>query len=135
MKGILPPLCRPIGYVLMILAVFVPMILMMFSMISETNVMLVKLLMKVVVWLTLFMVFLAKRKDESQETARLRTCALKYGLYIWGIYYLAVVAIAAYNGDTSHTDNSIGYIYMVIIVFILEVLIRKQKAENMFRKK
>lgn len=133
-KGILPTICRPLGYVLLILAVFIPMLMFMFGMVSGSNILYVKLLMKLIVWVTLFMVFLAKRKDEDDETAALRSKSMKYGLYIWGIYYIGVLAIASIKGNIAQTDSSIGYIYMVIIVLVFEVLIQKRKAEKMFRK-
>ena len=135
MKGILPAPCRPTGYVLLVLAVFLPMLMFMFGMVTDSNVLCVKLLMKLIVWVSLFMVLLAKRKEEDEVTARLRSNAMKYGLYIWGIYYIGVLAIAAFKGDLGQTDSSIGYIYMVIVVLVFEVLVQKRKAEKMFRGK
>lgn len=64
MKGILPASCRIIGYALLILSVFVPLLMYMFGMVDDTNLLYVKMSMKLVIWLSLFMVFLAKAKEE-----------------------------------------------------------------------
>ena len=78
MKGILPVPCRVAGYALLLLSVFVPMLMYMFGMVHDGNLVFVKLGMKLVIWISLFMVFLAKTKDENEETGKLRLNSMKY---------------------------------------------------------
>lgn len=135
MKGILPVPCRVAGYALLLLAVFVPMLMYMFGMVHDGNLVLVKLGMKLVIWVSLFMVFLAKSKDENEVTGSLRLKAMKYALYVWGIYYVVVLVKAAIDNDMQEADNSIGIVYMVINVICWEFQLQKQRMERTFRRK
>lgn len=135
MKGILPASCRIIGYALLILSVFVPLLMYMFGMVDDTNLLYVKMSMKLVIWLSLFMVFLAKAKEEDAEAASLRSKAMQYALYVWGLYYIVLLVKGAVEGDLQVTDNSVGIVYMVLNVLVWEFFLQKRRMEKMFRRK
>lgn len=135
MKGILPASCRIIGYALLILSVFVPLLMYMFGMVDDTNLLYVKMSMKQVIWLSLFMVFLAKAKEEDAEAASLRSKAMQYALYVWGLYYIVLLVKGAVEGDLQVADNSVGIVYMVLNVLVWEFFLQKRRMEKMFRRK
>lgn len=136
MKGLFPSSFRVIGYTLLILSVFVPMLMYMFGMITtDASFILVKLGAKSVIWISLFFIFLAKTNDEDDVTASLRTQAMKFALIVWGIYYLAVIAVSAYELNYQRADNSIGIFYMVMNVISFEFLQQKRKIEKRFDRK
>lgn len=135
MKGVLPASCRIIGYALLILSVFVPLLMYMFGMVDDTNLLYVKMSMKLVIWLSLFMVFLAKAKEEDAEAASLRSKAMQYALYVWGLYYIVLLVKGAVEGDLQVADNSVGIVYMVLNVLVWEFFLQKRRMEKMFRRK
>ena len=135
MKGILPVACRIAGYALLILSVFVPLLMYMFGQVHDGNLIYVKLGIKLIVWLSLFMIFLSKVKDEAEETACLRSKAMKYALYIWGVYYIVMLIKGAVNQDLQVADNSVGIVYLIICVICWEFLYQKHRIEKTFRKK
>lgn len=135
MKGILPASCRIIGYALLILSVFVPLLMYMFGMVDDTNLLYVKMSMKLVIWLSLFMVFLAKAKEEDAEAASLRSKAMQYALYVWGLYYIVLLVKGAVEGDLQVADNSVGIVYMVLNVLVWEFFLQKRRMEKIFRRK
>lgn len=135
MKGILPVPCRVIGYALLILSVFVPLLMYMFGMVDDSNLLYIKMSMKLVIWLSLFMVFLAKAKEEDAEAASLRSKAMKYALYVWGVYYIVLLVKGAIEGDLQIADNSVGIVYMVFNVLGWEFFMQKRRMEKMFRRK
>lgn len=135
MKGILPASCRIIGYALLILSVFVPLLMYMFGMVDDTNLLYVKMSMKLVIWLSLFMVFLAKAKEEDAEAASLRSKAMQYALYVWGLYYIVLLVKGAVEGDLQVADNSVEIVYMVLNVLVWEFFLQKRRMEKMFRRK
>ena len=135
MKGILPASCRIIGYALLILSVFVPLLMYMFGMVDDTNLLYVKMSMKLVIWLSLFMVFLAKAKEEDAEAASLRSKAMQYALYVWGLYYIVLLVKGAVEGDLQVADNSVGIVYMVLNVLVWGFFLQKRRMEKMFRRK
>ena len=133
MKGILPVACRIAGYALLILSVFVPLLMYMFGQVHDGNLIYVKLGIKLIVWLS--MIFLSKVKDEAEETACLRSKAMKYALYIWGVYYIVMLIKGAVNQDLQVADNSVGIVYLIICVICWEFLYQKHRIEKTFRKK
>ena len=135
MKGILPVACRIAGYALLILSVFVPLLMYMFGQVLDGNLFYVKLGIMLVVWLSLFMIFLSKVKDEAEEAACLRSKAMKYALYIWGVYYIVMLIKGAVNQDLQVADNSVGIVYLIICVICWEFLYQKHRIEKTFRKK
>ena len=135
MKGLLPVWCRMAGYVLLVLAVFVPILMYLFQMVHDGNLLYVKLGMKFVMWISLFAIFLAKAKDEGVETGQIRSKALQYGLYIWGIYYLVMLVKGAVEANLQLADNSVGIAFMVINVLCLEFFMQKHRMEKMFKRK
>ena len=134
MRGILPVYCRPVGYTFLILSVFLPMIGYMFGMVSDQNFVYVKVGMKFVIWISLFLVFLARTKDEDKDTASLRAKAMQIGLGFWAVYYVIVLIKAALDANAQEADNSVGIVYMVINIICMEFLFQKRRIEKNFHK-
>lgn len=135
MKGILPVACRYAGYALLILSVFVPLLMYMFGLVHDGNLLYVKLCIKLVIWISLFMIFLAKVKEENEEIASIRSKAMKYALYLWGIYYIVMLVKGTINQDVQSADNSVGIVYMIINVLCWEFFLQKHRIEKAFRRK
>ena len=136
MKGLFPVSFRILGYVLLILSVFAPMVFYMVGMIdSDKSFVFAKLGMKFVVWISLFMIFLAKTRDEDNETSLLRMKAMKIALFIWGLYYIIALAVSAFDCSAQQADNSIGIYFMVMNVICFEFLQQKRKMDKKFNRK
>lgn len=136
MKGLFPTFFRILGYALLVLSVFVPMLMYMFGMVqTDSSLILVKLGAKSVIWISLFFIFFAKTDDEDEVTSSLRVKAMKFALIVLGIYYLVALAIAAVELNYQRADNSIGIFYMVMNVICFEFLQQKRKIEKRFNRK
>lgn len=136
MKGLFPTSFRILGYALLVLSVFVPMLMYMFGMVqTDSSLILVKLGSKSVIWISLFFIFFAKVDDEDEVTSSLRVKAIKFALIVLGIYYLVALAIAAVELNYQRADNSIGIFYMVMNVICFEFLQQKRKIEKRFNRK
>ncbi len=136
MKGLFPTFFRILGYALLVLSVFVPMLMYMFGMVqTDSSLILVKLGAKSVIWISLFFIFFAKTDDEDEVTSSLRVKAMKFALIVFGIYYLVALAIAAVELNYQRADNSIGIFYMVMNVICFEFLQQKRKIEKRFNRK
>ena len=126
MKGILPVYCRTMGYVVLLLSVFVPLFMFMFGMINDSNLLFTKASIKLLIWFSLFMIFLAKVKDENEKISRIRIKAICYAIYLLGIYYIVMLVREA--------DNSIAIVYMVFNVICLEFGVQKSRVDRLFKK-
>lgn len=134
MNGILPPYFRPLGYSLMILSVLVPILLFITGSIGDHNLLLIKTCVKLLIWISLFMVFLAKVKDESETTAKIRVKAIYRALYLLGVYYVIVLLKGYFEGDIEKADTSIAIVYMAFNVACLEYGVQKQRIDRIFKK-
>lgn len=134
MKGILPVYCRTMGYVILILSVFVPILMFMFGMINDSNLLFTKASVKLLIWFSLFMIFLARNKEEDEKTSGIRVKAICYALYLLGIYYVVMLVRGAYHGNLEEADNSIAIVYMAFNVACLEFGLQKSRVDRLFKK-
>lgn len=136
MKGLFPICFRVLGYTLLILSVFLPMLMYMFGMITtDAGLIYVKLGAKSVIWVSLFFIFFAKSDDEDEVTSSLRAKAAKFALLIWGLYYLFALGKSAFDLNYQSADNSVGIFYMVMNVICFEFLVQKRKIEKKIGRK
>lgn len=134
MKGILPAFYRTMGYVILILSVFVPLLMFLFGTINDSNLLFTKASIKLLIWFSLFMIFLAKAKDENEEISRIRVKAICYAIYLLGIYYIVMLVRGVYVGNLEEADNSIAIVYMAFNVICLEFGIQKSRVDKLFKK-
>lgn len=133
-KGILPTYCRTMGYAVLLLSVFVPLAMFMFGMINDSNLLFTKAAIKMLIWFSLFMIFLAKTKNENEETTKIRVKSMGYAIYLLGIYYIIMLIRGVYYGNLEEADSSIAIIYMAFNVICLEFGIQKNRVEKRFKK-
>ena len=80
------------------------------------------------------MIFLAKVKNENEETSRIRTKAICYAIYLLGVYYIVMLVRGVYDGNLEEADNSIAIVYMAFNVICLEFGIQKSRVDRLFKK-
>ena len=134
MKGILPVYCRTMGYVVLLLSVFVPLLMFMFGMINDSNLLFTKDSIKLLIWFSLFMIFLAKVKEENEKISRIRVKAVGYAIYLLGIYYIVMLVRGVYDGNLEEADNSVAIVYMAFNVICLEFGVQKSRVDRLFKK-
>ena len=136
MKGILPVYCRTMGYVVLLLSVFVPLFMFMFGMINDSNLLFTKASIKLLIWFSLFMIFLAKVKDENEKISRIRIKAICYAIYLLGIYYIVMLVRGVYNGNLEEADNSIAIsLLWFLMLFVWNLVYKKAGLTDCLRNK
>ena len=105
----------------------------MFGMINDSNLLFTKASVKLLIWFSLFMIFLAKVKNENEETAKIRVKAICYAIYLLGIYYIVMLVRGVYDGNLEEADNSIAIVYMAFNVLCLEFGIQKSKVDKLLK--
>ena len=68
MKALLPVYCRPLGYVILVFALFIPFILVMMGKVTDTNLLFYKECTKLLMIVGALMIIFALSKSESRET-------------------------------------------------------------------
>ena len=134
MKGILPTYCKTMGYVILACCIFLPSISFLMGYINDSNFILIKAAIKVLIWIALFMIFLARTKNENEETSEIRVKSLCYALYLIFVYYIVVLVKGIYVVEFSGADSSGLIVYMVFNVICLEYGKLKDKINKIFKK-
>ena len=68
MKALLPVYCRPLGYVVLLVALFIPFILVMQGVVTDTNLLFYKECTKLLMMAGCLLIIFALSKNESRET-------------------------------------------------------------------
>ena len=72
MKALFPVFCRPLGYVVLLLALFLPFILVMQGLVTDRNLLLYKECTKLLMMAGCLLIIFALSKNESRETEQIR---------------------------------------------------------------
>ena len=78
MKALLPVYCRPLGYFIIALALFLPFLMLMMGRVTDANLLFYKECSKLLMMLGALMIIFALSRHESAETERCATvlCAM-----------------------------------------------------------
>ena len=72
MKALFPVFCRPLGYVVLLLALFLPFILVMQGLVTDRNLLLYKECTKLLMMAGCLLIIFALSKNESALTGELK---------------------------------------------------------------
>ena len=120
------------GYAVLLASIFAPFILVMFNVITDTNLLFAKECFKLAMMLGLLMVLLAYAKNENEETGRIRIKAMRYAVFITAIYLFINTLIVLHKGDPSLVPTSSFLIFLAINTICQEFGIIKASVDKMF---
>lgn len=135
MNGLLPYYFRPAGYLLLVCSAITPMFMLMGGMVDASNLNAVKGVVKLVVWVSLFMIFLSKIRFGDGDTARSRSRAVRVALCLFGLYYALELCLGILDGDVGAADTSAPTILMALVVTCNEFEIQRLRIERINRKR
>ena len=82
MKALLPVYCRPLGYVVLLVALFIPFILVMQGVVTDTNLLFYKECTKLLMMAGCLLIIFALSKNESRETEQIRNSAVRNAIFL-----------------------------------------------------
>lgn len=134
MKALLPVYCRPLGYVILVLSLFLPFILYMQGIITDQNLLFYKECTKLLMMAGALMILLALSKDESYETERLRISAMRTSVFITLMIIFFGMLYRVAKGDVQNVDTSSFVIFMMLNVLCLEFYMKRDQVRKAFKK-
>ncbi len=134
MKALLPIYCRIVGYVVLLLSIFLPFILVIYKVITDENLMFYKESVKLCMIIGLLMILLARTKDENAETDRIRIKSMRYAFFLTILFIFLNMVYHLAKEDMLSADSSAFIVYMAMNVLCLEFNIKKAKVDKMFKK-
>lgn len=134
MKAILPIFCRPLGYTILVIALFLILILFQLGVINDNNLIFYKECSKLLMMLGALMILLALNKNESPATEKIRVQAIRQAVFITILFVFINMLYRVAIKDPNTADSTSFLIFMIINVLCLEFGIIKARINTIFKR-
>ena len=120
MKALFPVFCRPLGYVVLLLALFLPFILVMQGLVTDRNLLLYKECTKLLMMAGCLLIIFALSKNESRETEQIRNTAVRNAVFLTFLFVFGGMLWRVLQGDVINVDTSSFLTFLIFNVLCLE---------------
>lgn len=134
MKALLPIFCRPLGYFVIALALFLPFLMMMLKQVTDSNLLFYKECAKLLMMMGALMIIFALVKNESNETEKIRNQAVRNAMFLTVLYVFGGMLYRVAIGDLLSVDSSSFLIFLIMNVLCLEFGIKKSSVDRLFKR-
>lgn len=134
MKALLPIFCRPLGYFVIALALFLPFLMMMLGKITDINLLFYKECAKLLMMMGALMIIFALTKNESNETEKVRNLATRNAIFMTVLFVFGGMLYRLAQGDLVSVDSSSFLIFLILNVLCLEFGIKKSAVDGLFKR-
>ena len=134
MKALLPVYCRPLGYVILVLALFIPFILVMMGKVTDTNLLFYKECTKLLMIVGALMIIFALSKSESRETEQIRNSATRNAIFLTVLFVFGGMLYRVATGDLITVDTSSFLTFLIMNVLCLEFGMKKAMVDKIFKR-
>lgn len=134
MKALLPFYCRPMGYVILVLALFIPFALVMMGQVTDANLLFYKECTKLLMIVGALMILFALSKNESDETEQIRNRATRNAIFLTVLFIFGGMLYRVATGDIINVDTSSFLTFLIINVLCLEFGMKKAMVDKLFKK-
>lgn len=134
MKALLPVYCRPLGYVILVFAFFIPFILVMMGKVTDTNLLFYKECTKLLMIVGALMIIFALSKSESRETEQIRNSATRNAIFLTVLFVFGGMLYRVATGDLITVDTSSFLTFLIMNVLCLEFGMKKAMVDKIFKR-
>ena len=134
MKALLPVYCRPLGYFVIALALFLPFLMLMIGKMTDGNLLFYKECSKLLMMLGAMMILFAFTKNESKETEQIRNKATRNAIFLTVLFIFGGMLYRVWKGDIMSVDTSSFLIFLRLNILCLEFGIKKATVDRLFKR-
>ena len=134
MKASLPVYCRPLGYFVIALALFLPFLMLMIGKMTDGNLLFYKECSKLLMMLGAMMILFAFTKNESKETEQIRNKATRNAIFLTVLFIFGGMLYRVWKGDIMSVDTSSFLIFLILNILCLEFGIKKATVDRLFKR-
>ena len=134
MKALLPIYCRPLGYLILLLSLFIPFFLMMQGVVTDANLLFYKECTKLMMMVGALMILFALTKNERDETEQIRNKATRQAIFLTGLLLFGGMLYRVANRDLITVDTSSFLIFLIVNILCLEFGLKKSMVDQLFKK-
>ena len=113
MKALLPVYCRPLGYFVIALALFLPFLMLMIGKMTDGNLLFYKECSKLLMMLGAMMILFAFTKNESKETEQIRNKATRNAIFLTVLFIFGGMLYRVWKGDIMSVDTSSFLLFLI----------------------
>ena len=132
MKALLPVFCRPLGYFVIALGLFMPFLM---GRVTDGNLLFYKECSKLLMMMGALMIIFAWHKGETAETEKVRNTAVRNAMFLTVLYIFGGMLFRVWKGDLVSVDSSTFLIFLIINVLCLEFGLKKSSVDRLFKQK
>lgn len=134
MKALLPVFSRPIGYLILIISLFIVPVLYMNGMITDQNLLFYKECTKLLMMSGCLMIIFALSKNESRETEQIRNTAVRNAIFLTFLFVFGGMLWRVIQKDVINVDTSSFLTFLVFNVLCLEFGLKKAVVDRLFKR-
>ena len=134
MKALLPVYCRPLGYFVIALALFLPFLMLMIGKMTDGNLLFYKECSKLLMMLGAMMILFAFTKNESKETEQISNKATRNAIFLTVLFIFGGMLYRVWKGDIMSVDTSSFLIFLILNILCLEFGIKKATVDRLFKR-
>ncbi len=134
MRALLPAYCRPMGYFIIALALFLPMLMMMLGRVTDANLLFYKECSKLLMMTGAVMIIFALSKHESKETEQIRNRAVRNAIFLTVLFIFFGMLYRVAKADLQSVDTSSFLIFLILNVLCLEYGLKKASIDRLFKR-
>lgn len=134
MKPLLPTYCRPLGYVILLISLFILPVLLMQGMVTDANLLFYKECTKVLMMMGALMILLALGKNECCEMEQIRIQAMRNAVFLTVLFLFGGMLYRVALGDIATVDTSSFLTFLIINVLCLEFGMKKAMVDKLFKR-
>jgi len=134
MKALLPVFCRPMGYFIIALALFLPFVLAMMGRVTDANLLFYKECSKLLMMMGALMIIFALSKHECKEIEQVRNKAVRNAIFLTVLFVFGGMLWRVAKGDLMSVDSSSFLIFLILNVLCLEFGIKKMTVDRLFKR-
>ncbi|MDO4186980.1 MAG: hypothetical protein Q4D30_10950 [Bacteroidales bacterium] len=134
MKALLPVYCRPLGYLVIALGVFMPILMALMGRVTDANLVFYKECAKLLMVMGCLMIIFAFSKEENREIEQGRNRAVRNAMFITVIILFCNMVYRVYTCDLTSVDSSTFLIFLIANVLCVEYEINRVRVKNLFKR-
>lgn len=134
MKALLPVYCRPLGYFVIALALFLPFLMMLWGRVTDANLLFYKECSKLLMMMGALMIIFALTKNENKDIEQIRNKAVRNAIFLTVLFIFGGMLYRVAKGDFLSVDSSSFLIFLILDVLCLEFGIKKATVDRLFKR-
>ena len=134
MKALFPSFCRPLGYVILLISVFLPFILALTHTITDANLLFYRECFKLLMILGALFILFALSKHEGVTTEKIRSTAMRNAVFLTVAAVFANVFYKVFTGQPVEGSSSTFLLFLILDVLCLEFGMKKAQADKIFKR-